>query len=149
MFVLELDSNDQFTIIGTSIMLATALQEQDPMHLEVNEELVVLEADIIERQKHYISSGCPDLRWITLNKENPLRENPWAPFMSICGINSPVSCDNIVSATLVGYNEKTYITFCMDKEELEKAIKEYFERQVNNGKKNTALNEVQKKLLRD
>ena len=67
MFVLELDSNDEFTILGTSIMLANALEEQDPVHLKVNEDLVVFEADVIERQKHYISSGYPDLRWINLN----------------------------------------------------------------------------------
>lgn len=66
MFVLELDSNDESTILGTSIMLANVLEEQDPVHLKVNEDLVVFEADVIERQKHYISSGYPDLRWINL-----------------------------------------------------------------------------------
>lgn len=154
-FVLELDANDQFTILGTSIMLANALQEQDPIHLKVNEEMVVFESDVIERQKHYISSGYPDLKCIhliiSLNKDNPLNENPYAPFMSVCEINSSVSCDNMVLQTLVGCNEKTYISFCMDKEDIEKTIKGYFERQVNNGEENKklALSGAQKKLLKN
>ena len=49
MFVLELDSNDESTILGTSIMLANVLEEQDPVHLKVNEDLVVFEAGVIER----------------------------------------------------------------------------------------------------
>lgn len=143
MFVLELDAEDPFTILGTSIMLSNALQEQDPMHLKVNEELDVFEKDVIERHEHYISSGSPDLKWInldiSLNKDNPLRENFYAPFMSICEINNLVSYDNVVLTKLVGYNEKTYISFCMDKEELERVIKEYFERQDNESKENENL----------
>lgn len=135
MFVIDLDLNDYFTVLGTSIMLANSLQEQDPMRVKVNKELVVLEADVIERHKHYIYSGYSDLKWINLsiflNKDNPLRENPYAPSMTVCEINSPVSCDNIILSTLVGCNEKTYITFCMDKEEIEKTIKGYFERQAS------------------
>lgn len=152
MFVLELDYSDEFTILGTSIMLANALEEQDPLHLKVNEDLTVFEADIIERQKHYISSGYPDLRWInlniSLNKDNPLRENPYAPFISVCEINSPVSCDNMILATLVGYKEKIFKTFCMDKEELEKVIREYFERQNKNDDENKKINAVHQKLLK-
>lgn len=153
MFVLELDLNDQFTILGTSIMLANALQEQDPMYLKINENLVVLEAGMIERHEHYISSGYPDLGWINLNiflnKDSPLKENPYAPFTCLCEINSPLSCDNAILATLVGYKEKKYVTFCMDKEYLEKVIKEYLERKINNDdeSKNIMLDGVQKKLL--
>lgn len=36
--VLELPLNDHHTIVGTTIMLANALQEQDPLTLEVNKE---------------------------------------------------------------------------------------------------------------
>lgn len=151
-FVLELDCSDEFTILGTSIMLANALEEQDPLHLKVNKDLTVFEADIIERQKHYISSGYPDLRWInlniSLNKDNPLRENPYAPFINVCEINSPVSCDNMILAILVGYKEKIYKTFCMDREELEKAIREYFERQNKNVDENKKINAVHQKLLK-
>ena len=151
-FVLELDCSDEFTVLGTSIMLANALEEQDPLHLKVNEDLTVFEADIIERQKHYISSGYPDLRWInlsiSLNKDNPLKENPYASFISVCEINSPVSCDNMILASLIGYKEKIYKTFCIDKEELEKAIREYFERQNKNYEENKKINAVHQKLLK-
>ena len=133
-------------------MLANALEEQDPLHLKVNEDLTVFEADIIERQKHYISSGYPDLRWInlsiSLNKDNPLRENPYAPFISVCEINSPISSDNMILTTLVGYKEKIYKKFCMDKEELEKTIREYFERQNKNNDENKKINAVHQKLLK-
>jgi len=152
MFVLELDYNDEFTILGTSIMLANVLEEQDPVHLKVNDDLVVLETDIIERQKRYILSGYPDLRWInlniSLNDDNPLRMNPYAPFSCICEINSPVSCDNMIFATMLGYNEKIYKTFCMESVELEKAIKQYFERQDNNSNENKKINGVYQKLLK-
>ena len=151
-FVLELDYADGFTVLGTSIMLANALVEQDPLRLKVSENMNVFEADIIERQKHYILSGYPDLRWInlniSLNKNNPLRENPYAPFINVCEINSPVSCDNVILATLVGYKEKIYKTFCMDKDELEKAIREYFGRQNNIDEENKKINAVQQKLLK-
>ena len=133
MFVLELDYSDEFTILGTSIMLANVLEEQDPLDLKINEDLTILEEDIFKRHQHYILSGYPDLRWIylriSLDKNNPLRENPYASFLSICEINSPVFCDNLILSTIVGYKEKIYKSFCMDKEELEKAIREYFERQ--------------------
>ena len=152
MFVLELDSNDEFTILGTSIMLANALEEQDPVHLKVNEDLDVFEADVIERQKHYISSGCPDLRWInlniTLNEDNPLRDNPYAPLMSVCEINSPVSCDNMILATLVGYKEKVYKTFCMEKDELAKAILAYYESKNNDHEETIEINGVYRRLLK-
>lgn len=152
MFVLELDSNDEFTILGASIMLANALEEQDSVHLKANEDLVVFEADIIERQKHYISSGYPDLRWInlniSLNEDNPLRENPYAPLMSVCEINNPVSCDNMILATLVGYKEKIYKTFCMEKDELAKAILAYYESKNNNHIENMEINGVCRKLLK-
>lgn len=153
MVVLELSLNDQFIIFGTSIMLASTLQEQDPMHLKINEELVVVEEDLIKRQKHYISSGRPDLGWINLrillNRENSLWENAYAHRMYMCEINSPVLCDNIISTVLMGYNEKVFINFCMEKEDLEKAIKEHFKRQTNGDEaKNIELNEIQKRLLK-
>ena len=136
-FVLELALNEEFTILGISIMLANALQEQDPIYLKINENSVVLEQDIIERHEHYIASGYPDLKWINLsiflNQDSPLRKNSYAPDTCICEINSPVFCENIISSTLVGYNEKKYITFCMEKDELEKTIKEYFELKTKNG----------------
>lgn len=133
MFVLELDINDYYTILGTSIMLANTLQEQDPIYLKINENLEILDQDIIERHEHYVSSGYPDLKWINLsiflNQDNPLRKNSYAPNTCICEINNPISCENIISSVLVGYNEKKYITFCMEKDELEKSIKEYFKLQ--------------------
>jgi len=50
----------------------------------------------------------------------------------------------------MGYNEKVFINFCMEKEDLEKAIKEHFKRQTNNGDeaKNIELNEIEKRLLK-
>lgn len=138
MFVLELDINDYYTILGTSIMLANTLQEQDPIYLKINEKLIILDQDMIERHEHYVSSGYPDLKWINLsiflNQDNPLRKNSYAPNTCICEINNPISCENIISSVLVEYNEKKYITFSMEKDELEKAIKEYFVSQFKNWK---------------
>lgn len=154
MVVLELDMNDRFTILGTSIMLANNLREQDPMELKVNIEKLVLENDLIERHEHYIASGYPDLGWINLsiilNKDNSLRENPYATRMSICEINSTFSCDNVILATLGGYEEKTYITFNMDKEELEKNIEEHFGRKISSDEQNNndLLEMYQKQLLK-
>lgn len=61
LFVLELNLNDTFTILGTTIMLGDILQEQNPVRLKINEELTILDSDMIQREKHYNESGCPDL----------------------------------------------------------------------------------------
>jgi len=155
MFVLELCINDKYTILGTSIMLANVLHVQDPICLKVNENIKILDQDMIERHEHYVSSGYPDLKWINLsiflNKDNPLRENSYAPDTCICEINSPVSCENIISSVLVGCMEKEYITFCMDKEYLGKAIQEYFQSQTKDWKElseNLELTEFKRILLK-
>lgn len=154
MIVLELDLNVRFTILGTSIMLANAFQEQDPLSLEVNKEEVTFPPEVIERHDHYIASGSPDLRWIylriSLNKDNPLTDNPYTPFLSVCEINSPVSCDNLILTTLVGFDEKIYVTFDMGKDELEKAIQEYYNKSSNTHEQNeiTGLNQTLKRLLK-
>lgn len=74
----------------------------------------------------------------------------YAPSISICEINSHVSCDNIVSSALIGYNKKTYITFNMEKEQLEKSIQEYFRKPNEQEKQDITItsNEVKKKLLK-
>lgn len=152
MIVLELNINDQFTILGTSIMLANVLQEQDPMNFI--EDSTITDQDIIERHNHYISQGYPDQRWIyinvSLNKDTPLMENPCAPLVMISEINSPVTCNNIILATLVGYNEKVYLSFNMDKETLETAIKEYFEKpkDIEEEKHFIETNQIHQKLLK-
>lgn len=152
--VLELDLTDLFTSLGTTIMLANSLQEQDPMHLAFNEESLVLDSNIIERQKHYISAGYPDLRWInlcvSLNKENLLRDNPYSHSLCVSEINALVSCDDIFLTELVGYDKKTYINFCLDKEELASVINNYFEKQNSYIKEvhNITLDVIQKKLLK-
>lgn len=130
LFVLELNSNKQFIILGTTIMLANTLQEQDPLSLKINDELLVIDEQLLERHNNYLLAGCPDQRWINLNiildRENSLRNNCYAPTMSICDINSSILCDNMYLAAMAGYKEKTYVTFCMNKEDLTKAIESYF-----------------------
>lgn len=153
LFVLELDLTDQFSILGITIMLANCLQEQDPMSLKINENVEVLSSDIITRHQHYIDNGSPDSNWIllmvSLNKDNPLRENFYAPFMSVCEINSPVSCDNIVLTTMVGFNEKKYINFDIERTELEKAIEKFFSEEYSVSEQNSnIISEIQKKLLK-
>jgi len=132
--VLELDLNDEFTILGTSIMFANVLQEQDPMSLKINDGEEVVPVDLIKRHEHYIVSNYPDLNWfnltVDLNMDNPLYENPWANKLGIWEINNPSSCDNMLLSILVGYNEKKYLTFSMKKEELAKVIEQYFCKQI-------------------
>lgn len=59
-----------------------------------NKKMIVLELDLNDQ--------FTNLRWINLsiflNKDNPLKENPYAPVMKVCEINSPVSCDNMILA---------------------------------------------------
>ncbi len=150
MFVLELDMSDSYTILGTTIMLANVMQEQNPMNLEVNKDLDVIDQDITDRENHYNASECPDTKWISLtvalNFGNPLYKNPYAPPFGHFELNSPVSTDSVILSTLVGYKEKKYVTFCMEQDELEKVIKEYFEKPVNvgDGSKKLTLNDLPK-----
>ena len=127
--VLQLNRNDKFTILGTTIMLANILQEQDPLQLKINQEKEVFTSDEAKRHQHYISMDCPDRQWLCLNvflnKDNPLNENFYAPLVSCCEINSPVECDNIILSTFVGCNEKKMLCFNMDKEQLQVVIQEY------------------------
>lgn len=129
LFVLVLDKDNSLELVGTTIMLANALQLQDPFSLKANEDISVIDTDMNERHEHYENSSINDSSWfnssVSLNKGNPLCENFYAPFMTMCEINSPVSCDNIISTTLVGYKNKTYITFCMEEEYLKEAIEGY------------------------
>lgn len=155
MIVLELDVNNAFVILGTTIMLANVLQEQDPMQLKSNEKAQVLTTDIIDRHQHYMDFGCQDSNWIhlnvSLNKDNPLRENFYAPLMCICEINSPIQCDNMVATTMIGYDEKKYINFNMKKEELEKVIREHFQKncETEEQTKKDILNEIQRNLIKN
>lgn len=131
--VLELAAKDKFKILGTSIMLANCLFEQDPLALDIDKDNLVLTADLVERHDHYVAAGSPDLGWIqlniTLDKENKLRDNPYATFMRVCAINSPLICDNVVLETLVGFKEKVYVNFNMDEEVLKEQIRKYFEKE--------------------
>lgn len=153
LFVLELDLTDQFSILGITIMLANCLQEQDPMSLKINEDVDVLSSDIITRHQHYIDNGSPDSSWIQLmvllNKDNPLQENFYAPHMGVCEINTPVSCENMISTIMVGFKEKKYITFNIEKTELEKAIEKFFSEEYSVGEQtNNTIDEIQMKLLK-
>lgn len=153
MVVLELDLQDHFNILGITIMLANSLQEQDPTLLEIYENANVLSSDMVKRHQQYVDDGCPDLDWIqltvSLNRDNPLCENWYAPFLNICEINTTVSCDNIVLAVMVGNREKRCIEFNIERENLEKAIKEFFEQEIkiNDQNKKNELMEIQKKLV--
>lgn len=125
--VLKLNISDYIAVMGTTIMLANALQEQDPLALP--SENNVYSADELKRHDHY-EEQQPDTKWMTiaifLDKENPLRDNPYAPFASICDINSTVACDNVIGTIFAGYKEKTMIVFDCNRSELEEAIIEYY-----------------------
>lgn len=129
--VLELNDRDNLKIVGTSIMLANCLQEQDPIELKANDSEILLDKDDLFRHDNYVKDGCSDKEWIhltiALDKDNPLRENPYANFILVTAINSPVQDANVIVQTLVGCNNKKYITFCMDDENLLEEIKKYIE----------------------
>lgn len=130
LFVLVLDLSESLEFVGTTIMLANVLQEQDPLSLKANENISIIDADMSERHEHYVAAELNDSDWfnlsVSLNRNNPLCENPYAPFMTMRELNSPVSCDNILTTALVGFKEKKYITFCTDEKELASAIESYF-----------------------
>jgi len=129
--VLELNDEDNLKILGTSIMIANCLQEQDPFELKASDLEILLDKDDLFRHDNYIKDGCPDQAWIhltiALDKDNPLRENPYANFMLITAINSPIQDAGLLTQTLVGYENKKYVNFCMDDENLLEEIKKYIE----------------------
>ncbi len=129
--VLELDKEEPLKILGTTIMLANCLQEQDPLELKANERKEILSDDEIERHDKYISDGYPDKEWICinvlLNKDNPIGKNPYAFITGVTEINSPILCDNMFDTIMIGSNKKKYITFNIEKEELIKVIRDYYE----------------------
>lgn len=135
-------------------MLANSLQEQDPMHLKINEDCEILSPEILSRHQHYVDSNCLDEEWINLtvilNKDNPLTQNEFAPLNSQTELNSPVSCENIVDQTMAGLHQKKYVIFSMESEELEKSIKQYYENKFypDGNVKKEEIQEIQKKLLK-
>lgn len=153
MFVLELDLNNPFNFVGITIMLANSLQEQDPIALKIYEMANVLPSDLLERHQHYLDAEVKDSDWIqltiSLNKDNPLHENWYAPFIGVCEINTPVSCDNMLLAVMVGNHEKRCIEFNMERENLEQAIKSFLEREFDfdNCNNNNLTEEIQKRLV--
>lgn len=156
LFVQVLDISDPLEFVGTTIMLANAIQEQDPLDLEVNKNLSVIDADINARHEHYMFAEVNDTNWfnltVSLNRNNPLCENPYAPFMTMCDLNSPVSCDNIISTALVGCKNKMYISFCTEEEELEKAIEAYLNPKTEDNKEespNNVISEIKQRLLKE
>lgn len=150
--VLELDAKDKFKILGTTIMLADCLFEQDPLALDINKDNLVLTADLVERHDHYIAAERPDLSWIQLNiilnKDNKLRENVYATTMRVCAINSPLICDNVILRTLTGFKEKVYVNFNMDEDVLKEQIRKYFEKKSEKAAREKVLsNHEVKKLI--
>ena len=128
--VLELNFNDKFTILGTTIMLANILQEQNPLNISANKNKKIFTSDELERESHYLEAECPDLSWIDLSvildKNNPLRDNPYANFYKYVCINSPVECDNVISAIVVGTGKKKTLQFNMDNDSLKEEIENFF-----------------------
>lgn len=153
MFVLELDPSKQFEVVGITIMLANSLQEQDPTVLSIYENVDVLSSDLLRRHQHYLDNDSPDLDWlqltVSLNKDNPLTENWFAPFIGVCEINTAVLCDNMLLAVMVGTKEKTCINFNIERENLEKVMKDFFDLEVdiNEQEKMLSLKEIHRKLL--
>lgn len=142
-FILELDTEDTFTLLGTTIMLATILREQDPLKLPENQDVEIISTENMLRHEHYLSSKQSDSNWISLNislnDDNPLSDNGYAPFFLHTEFNSPVKCDNVLSSILVGSNEKETLLFNMDKEELLKAIEQYMQESHSSDGLNTLL----------
>lgn len=149
--ILELDKIDSFVILGTTIMIANCLQEQDPLSLKANKSKTIFLSDEIERHNNYVLNGFQDLSWICLNiildSSNPLRKNPYATSFLTCEINSPVECDNIFGTIMIGCNDKKYITFNMDKKELLKAINDYFQDSDNLYLEEFTTSNYEKKLV--
>lgn len=152
-YVFELGVEDVFTILSAGIMLANCLREQDPLTLDINKDRIVYDGDDIARHDRYIAHGCPDTQWLNLSifldKNNPLRDNPYAAFMSITQINTPVQCDNMIDSIMVGYEEKEYLTFNMDRENLESVVIDYFKKLNGEPEREVvlALGDVKRKIL--
>lgn len=129
-YVLELPVDDHFIILGTTIMLANIMQEQDPLALKANEDKDIYTDDEIRRHEHYLKEGCPDHKWLCLNilldKDNPLNDNMYAPYHSVCEMNSEFAYDNTFDAILFGGPYKKILYFDMNQENLEKVVKEYY-----------------------
>ena len=68
--------------------------------------------------------------------------------MNVCNINGSASGNTIITTIFVGVNEKKYITFNMEKEELEKVIKQYFVKTNNTDEENIKIASVYQKLLK-
>lgn len=129
--VLELSLENILKVIASSIMVANCLQEQDVFEIKVNEgKKVFSEAEIL-RHDRYIKNGCPDKEWlyliISLDKENPLNSNPYASFLSMVAINTPIHDTDMITQTMVGYENKRYLFFCMDEKYLLENINRYLE----------------------
>lgn len=125
--VFECDINDSLMIMGGTIMLANMFQMQDPLTIPVNKD--IYSAEELVRHDTYLEAGSPDQSWfqltVVLSRNNPLRDNFYAPILKVANINSPVECDNIIAATFVGCENKTFLTFKLDEEDLVTAIEEY------------------------
>lgn len=127
--VFECDINDSLMIMGGTIMLANMLQIQDPLTIPVNKDKEIYSAEELARHDTYLEAGSPDQNWfqltVVLSRNNPLRDNFYAPTLKVANINSPIECDNIIAATFVGCENKTFLTFKLDEEDLVTAIEEY------------------------
>lgn len=127
--VFECDINDSLMIMGGTIMLANMLQIQDPLTIPVNKDKEIYSAEELARHDTYLEAGSPDQNWfqltVVLSRNNPLRDNFYAPTLKVANINSLIECDNIIAATFVGCENKIFLTFKLDEEDLVTAIEEY------------------------
>lgn len=127
--VFECDINDSLMIMGGTIMLANMFQMQDPLTIPVNKNKDIYSAEDLARHDAYLEAGSPDQNWfqltVVLSRNNPLRDNFYAPILKVANINSFIECDNIIAATFVGCENKIFLTFKLDEEDLVTAIEEY------------------------
>lgn len=127
--VFECDINDSLMIMGGTIMLANMFQMQDPLSLPVNQGKDIYSAEELARHDNYLEAGSTEQNWfqltVVLSRNNPLRDNFYAPTLKVANINTPIVCDNIIAATLVGCENKTFLTFKLDEEDLVTVIEEY------------------------
>lgn len=128
-FVLELDLYDLETLLGITILLAQTLQLQDPLELKIYENADIIESDIMHMYQNFINTIQNYPRYInltvSLNDDNPLRENPYAKLVSVNNITEfGLEFDSTKMNSSI---EVQFKTFCLNRVNLANAIREYFD----------------------
>lgn len=147
-FVLELDVSDLETLLGITILLAQTLQLQDPLELKIYENVNIIESDIMHMHQNFINTIQNYPRYInltvSLNDDNPLRENPYAKLVSVNNITEfGLEFDSTKMDSSI---EVQFKTFCLNKVNLANAIREYFDSPLKPQDKESILIPILKSL---